>query len=144
MNERGTRNRREGGGQAIVEFALVSSVFLMIVFGCVDFGRTIYVYAQLNNAVRDAAREGKVALSSGFGVNKADLARRVRIYKNRETSAEKARPGLSAAVASVTCGACQPGDELTVSATLDFQTVTQSFLNIPPITLRSSSTVVLE
>jgi Flp pilus assembly protein TadG len=145
MGTRATNQARASYGQATVEFAVVSVVFLMIVLGSIDFGRSIYIYSQLNNAVRDAAREGKVALSSGSGVDSTALSRRVRIFKNRETNAETPRPGLEAAVASVSCsGGCAAGDKLTVSATLDFQAVTQGFLGISPITLKASSTVVLE
>jgi Flp pilus assembly protein TadG len=145
MRAKARRDGHERAGQAMVEFAIVSTVFLMIVLGCVDFGRSIFMYAQLNNAVRDSAREGKVALSSGFGLNTGDLARRVRIEKNRETSVEHKRPGLSAANATVSCsGGCKSGDKLTVSATLPFTAVSQGMLNLPPITLRASSTVVLE
>jgi Flp pilus assembly protein TadG len=50
--------RREHGssGQALVEFALVFPVFLIILFGIVDFGRAIYAYNTLANAAREGAR----------------------------------------------------------------------------------------
>jgi Flp pilus assembly protein TadG len=43
-------------GQALVEFALVFPVFLIILFGIVDFGRAIYAYNTLANAAREGAR----------------------------------------------------------------------------------------
>jgi Flp pilus assembly protein TadG len=46
--------RRRRRGQALVEFALVLPVLLLILFGIVDFGRAIYAF----NAVSNAAREG--------------------------------------------------------------------------------------
>jgi hypothetical protein len=145
MRRRNVDRTRSNYGQATVEFAIVSLVFLTIVLGTIDFGRSIFLYSQLHNAVRDAAREGKVALSSGVGINTADLGKRVRVSKHRETNVETARPGLESAVASVSCtGSCGFGDKLTISATLNFQAVTQSMLGISPITLTASSTVVLE
>ena len=42
--------------QAIVEFAIVAPVLLVLLFGIVDFGRVIYVYATLNQAVNEGAR----------------------------------------------------------------------------------------
>lgn len=48
-----TRGQRS---QAIVEFAVVSPVLLLLLFGVVDFGRVIYVYITLNQAVTEGAR----------------------------------------------------------------------------------------
>lgn len=42
--------------QAIVEFAVVAPVLLLLLFGVVDFGRVIYVYITLNQAVTEGAR----------------------------------------------------------------------------------------
>src|SRR3712207_5372250 len=50
----------ERSGQAVVEFAVVSLAFFMIVFGTIDFGRAVYMYSELSNAVREGARYGKM------------------------------------------------------------------------------------
>ncbi len=42
--------------QAIVEFSIIAPVLLLLLFGIVDFGRVIYVYATLNQAVNEGAR----------------------------------------------------------------------------------------
>jgi hypothetical protein len=42
--------------QAIVEFALIAPVLIVLLFGIVDFGRVIYIYATLNQAVNEGAR----------------------------------------------------------------------------------------
>ncbi|HKC20268.1 MAG TPA: TadE family protein [Candidatus Dormibacteraeota bacterium] len=42
--------------QAIVEFAIVAPILLLLLFGIVDFGRVIYVYATINQAVNEGAR----------------------------------------------------------------------------------------
>lgn len=42
--------------QAIVEFAVVAPVLILLLFGVVDFGRVIYVYITLNQAVTEGAR----------------------------------------------------------------------------------------
>ena len=42
--------------QAIVEFAIVAPVLLLLIFGVIDFGRVIYVYATINQAVQEGAR----------------------------------------------------------------------------------------
>jgi hypothetical protein len=45
---------RRQGGQALIEFALVIPIFLVILIGMVDVGRAIWA----NNALANAAREG--------------------------------------------------------------------------------------
>ena len=43
-------------GQGLVEFALIFPVFILILFGLVDFGRAIYAYNTIGNAARDGVR----------------------------------------------------------------------------------------
>jgi len=42
--------------QAIVEFAIIAPILLLLLFGVVDFGRVIYIYTTLNQAVNEGAR----------------------------------------------------------------------------------------
>jgi hypothetical protein len=42
--------------QAIVEFAIIAPVLVLLLFGVVDFGRVIFIYATLNQAVNEGAR----------------------------------------------------------------------------------------
>jgi Flp pilus assembly protein TadG len=122
-------------GQAIVEFALVSMAFFMIVFGTIDFGRAIFMYSQLHNAVREGARYGKM-----YPTNTSDIKSKVTSYGS----------GLSIAAADITVS-CSPGacsassvTALTVTAETDFTAITQELLGISPITLTSSATVQTE
>jgi TadE-like protein len=52
--------RRDGRvaqrSQSLVEFALVAPLLLLLLFGIVDFGRVIYIYVTLNQAVNEGAR----------------------------------------------------------------------------------------
>lgn len=47
-------------GQALVEFALILPILLMIVMGIIDFGRMLYLYSQLSNGLREGARYGSL------------------------------------------------------------------------------------
>lgn len=49
------RNRR---GAAVVEFAVVAPVFIMLVFGMIEYGRMVMVQQLLTNASREGARVG--------------------------------------------------------------------------------------
>jgi TadE-like protein len=42
--------------QSMVEFALVAPLLLLLLFGIVDFGRVIYTYVTLSQAVNEGAR----------------------------------------------------------------------------------------
>ena len=54
MNPLVDRWRRDG--QALVEFALVVPVLILLLFGILDFGRAIYAYNTIADAARDGAR----------------------------------------------------------------------------------------
>ncbi len=152
-NDRSGRGEGERGGQALVEFAIVATVFLMIVFGTIDFGRAIYLKSELNNAVREATRELKTRTASKntcSGITQSFAQFRVRNSRNPEEGGgcgvgEHPRPGLETATASISCTpSCSAGGRLTVTANLQFQAITQVFLGLSPITLTSTSTVTLE
>jgi hypothetical protein len=42
--------------QALIEFALISPVLLLLVFGIVDIGRAVFYYDTVNHAAREGAR----------------------------------------------------------------------------------------
>src|ERR1700730_2158829 len=42
--------------QALIEFALVSPVLLLLLFGIVDIGRAVFYYDTVNHAAREGAR----------------------------------------------------------------------------------------
>lgn len=49
---------KENRGQSLVEFALALPVFLMIVFGIIEFGMLIFSVAVVNGSAREGARYG--------------------------------------------------------------------------------------
>ena len=48
----------EADGMAVVEFAIILSVFLMMLLGIIEFGYDWYLKHALTNASRDGARYG--------------------------------------------------------------------------------------
>jgi Flp pilus assembly protein TadG len=57
------RHRHPGGSQrrrgaALVEMGLLLSLFVLLVFGCVDFGRFAFTYIIVTNAAREGAYVG--------------------------------------------------------------------------------------
>src|SRR5688572_18556354 len=79
------RHHPNDRGQALVEFALVIPIFLLILFGILDLGRAVYAYATLNNAAREGARVAVVdqtvshiqeiaaGHATGLGITPADV-----------------------------------------------------------------------
>jgi Flp pilus assembly protein TadG len=53
-------NREGERGSAMVEFAIVSSVALTLIFGIIDFGRALYTYHLVSNAARLGSRYAMV------------------------------------------------------------------------------------
>jgi hypothetical protein len=49
--------------QALVEFALVSPLFLLVVFSAIDIGRLLYAYTAISSAARDGARTASLSTS---------------------------------------------------------------------------------
>ena len=49
-------SRRGEGGQALTEFALISLVFFMMIFGMIDVGRAVWHYNTLAQATREGTR----------------------------------------------------------------------------------------
>ncbi len=55
---RPSTGRHRSRGQAIVEFALVFPLFILLLAGMIDFGIALYDYMTIINAARDGARLG--------------------------------------------------------------------------------------
>ncbi len=61
----GANPRHEGQrSQALIEFALVSPVLLLLVFGIIDLGRAVFYYDTLSHAAREGARSAVRASST--------------------------------------------------------------------------------
>lgn len=56
MARRLKRFARSERSQSLVEFAIVAPLLLVLIFAVVDFGRVIYIYVTLNQAVNEGVR----------------------------------------------------------------------------------------
>ena len=67
--------RKERQGTAVVEFALVAPLFILLVFGMIEYGRMVMVQQILTNASREGARRAVLD-----GVSDASVAQSVNTY----------------------------------------------------------------
>jgi Flp pilus assembly protein TadG len=51
---------RGSQAQALVEFALILPLLLLVLIGIIDFGRALFVYSEVSNAAREAVRYAAV------------------------------------------------------------------------------------
>ncbi len=137
-------NRRETG-QALVEFALAVTVFLVLLMTVVDFGRGIYLYNGVSEAAREIARATSVHPGMLLG-GSAETSETV-------TTQQSLVPGLSAPV--ITCvdiagapvtEACVPGDWVRVSVSAPYDPVTPllSIGGLGHFVMQSTSTVQIQ
>jgi len=52
------KTKKHRKGQALIEFALILPLLLLVIIGIFEFGRALFVYANLFNATREGARYG--------------------------------------------------------------------------------------
>ena len=124
-SRRGTAGGRSG--QAVVEFALVLPVFVLLVFGAIEFGRAYYDLHLLTNAAREGARRGSLPNQLEADVQDVvqDFLESVGLSGGWSTTIAVTdaggtpRSGLSEA---------QEGDHVSVTVNYSFQVLTGSLL----------------
>lgn len=102
-----TKLRRRDVGAAMVEFALVLPLMLLVIGGVVDFGRMLFTEVTLTNAAREGARAAVVSTATTTDI------------QNR---AQAASPGLTITTAATPGGTpcATPGGNATVTVSAPF------------------------
>jgi Flp pilus assembly protein TadG len=112
--------RHNERGVAIVEFAIVLPLLLMLVLGTIEFGRAYNTQLSVTHAAREGVREYSVTKDAAKGV----------------AAARAAATSLVSASKGVTTGACIPGQQATLTVTYPF-TFSLPFLPASPIVISS-------
>lgn len=104
------RWRADDRGAAVVEFALVVPILLVLVTGIIDFGRLLAVAASMAAAVRDGARQAATA---------SDLSDAVQIAAIRTRVVDAFQPfgGAALTASSVTVGSLDASGNISVTVT---------------------------
>lgn len=148
------RQRRASRGQALVETALVLPLLLLMFFSIIEFGRFMFVYAALNDAIREGTRYAIV-----HGASSTCPSGPVPSYVNESLNPcyDAIGANVQAAVRryaftfaqssdlSVPLPTWSPnnarGSTVTVNASYVFRTIIP--IPLPPITIQGSSTDVV-
>jgi Flp pilus assembly protein TadG len=116
--------RAPGRGQALVEFALIVPVFMLIAFGIFDFGFAFDSSLTISNAAREGAR---------FGATNPDstaITSRVRLVAGRLNDSNLT---VTVSCQTSTGAACSGGMAGAVSGTTVVVSVSYSYRMITPI-----------
>ena len=143
------RTSRPEGGQALLEFALVGLIFMIVVVGLVELGRAVWNYNTLAHAAREGARyaivHGSRATepsgpgSTNFTLPDQDAAvtETVRGYAS----------GLDLTDLTVSAewpdGTNERGRHVRVTARYEYQPMFSNLLHLPGITLTSTSIMTI-
>ena len=69
------RSRGRWSGQAALEFAVASLLFLGMLFGTIDLGRLVFMRTMFTNAVREASRQAAITPGSPSAIANAAAVR---------------------------------------------------------------------
>ncbi len=119
-------------GQALVEFALILPVLVLLVFGMVEFGRAMYLKNMLNNAARAGARAAVVTPNLPQTTSYSLAARGTDVIQQTMFDGLQ-YVDRSTATANVSVNGSNPaknGDIVTVSVTCNFDSVVQKLIKI--------------
>lgn len=135
-------------GQAMVEFALVFPIFLLLVLGVIELGHLIFVYSSVYVASREAARYGAAAGTSGNGVpyyqdcsGMRDAASRVGAYGGVTASSVTSIQyiGGDDAILSTTCPyVAELGDRVEVTVKVNYSPIVP-LVPIPSFTVAQTT-----
>jgi Flp pilus assembly protein TadG len=129
----GLRVRRllSDAGQSLAEFAMVAPIFLILVFGIVDFSLGLKAWLTVSNASREAARVLVLGESCSQVTSQAQ-------------NVAQGLAGVTVSIAPATCTG-NPGDPMTVTVSYTYNSVTPLGRFVKkfsgPITMTSTSTM---
>jgi Flp pilus assembly protein TadG len=122
---RGGRLRREEGAGALVEFALVLPILLLVVFGIIEFGFAWYVRQGIANAAREGARWSIVR---GSQSGRAATASAVANYVTERMPLRQ--PGAMQVIVTPASGPGAPGSVVKVVVVYQYQPLAGPWIGV--------------
>lgn len=115
---RGARLRRSGG--ALVELALVSPFFVMMLFGTIEYGYFSYVKSEVLTAANNGAHEAALSTSSNASVQTA--------VDNAMANANLQNMGYTVTTSPTSVAGLATGTTITVSVTFPWSNMKMNLL----------------
>jgi Flp pilus assembly protein TadG len=114
-------------GQAMVEFAIVLPIFILLLVGIIDGGRVIFANNQLAEIAREGARYGSVQGRSVTTAGRNDIAAET---LSRVAGMSNVQVTVSCERGGVTVTTCRTGDILSVAVQADMVLATPLLGNL--------------
>jgi hypothetical protein len=137
----GTARRlvRDECGQELIEFALAALVFLMTVFGTLEFGLAVWQYNMVSDLAQEGARWASVRGTTSLlgNANRADVEMFV-----RTRSSGGLTPSVTMPPPSVGDLVGDPGSTVAVKVTVSFAPLTQ-LIPLATMTLTSTASMIV-
>ena len=127
--------RRGERGAELVEFALISVLFFMLVFGIMEFGRGIWIYGTVAHVAREGAR---------FAIVRGSESGRTATTTDVENYVNLVAAGMTGLTVTTTWDdpLKDPGTVVQVQVDRDFEPALP-FVSLGPVTLSSTSRLVI-
>ncbi len=117
-SRRSVHHPDRGRGQALVEFALVVPLFLLLVAGMIDFGMGLSSSITVTNAAREGARLG-IITPNAAAIESRSRAIALGLDQTRVTVTSSCSRPAGSTPATCTLGTWQSGDSVVVR--VDYQ-----------------------
>lgn len=114
FRRRAENGQRDEKGQALVEFALLVPIFLILLFAIVDFGMGFHSWITITNSAREGARLGAVSASTD------DI--RDRVYDTATLINEDTN--MTVTVTNAADDGGDPGESVVVQVDYDYDLIT--------------------
>lgn len=138
---RATPNANNQDGQSLVEVALMLPVLILILAGVVDLGRVYYTYVTITNAAREGARAGASNPTDNATIKSRteDEAANSRMTISDSNITIDCAPYGSSSFSSGFCASADPGDQVRISVTVQFNLVTGYIFGLTALTLSNNA-----
>ncbi len=129
---------KNAGGANFVEFSLVAPFLVLLTVGIIDFGRAMWTSTTIEHVARESAR-----YASLHGADSVSVATETSV----QSYAGDRATGLDTGAMNITVtwagNSNATGSSVTVEVDYDFDLLLTGFFGIAPVTLESSSTMVI-
>jgi Flp pilus assembly protein TadG len=126
---------RRDRAQALIEFAIVVPVFLLLMLALIDFGRLLFTYISLANGAREMARIAAVSnnWSGTAAINAFNNYTLIAAGQNPSSDAVTVRYGSQSCARTLDLGGtCSPTKTFTCTMPLSSGSCSPAFTATPP------------